>query len=105
MDSMPQKQNEQEKREANTTFTMLSFVDYLNSDFGIAKKDAKVILQGLEDRIKHVFDNKHNRFMMQGLFTISSVERKARTGRNPKTGEALAIPAKTTLRIKVSSKF
>lgn len=39
-----------------------------------------------------------------GVGTFSAVTRKARTGRNPKTGEALEIPAKDTIKFKPSSK-
>lgn len=38
-----------------------------------------------------------------GLGTLTVVEREARTGRNPQTGEALEIPASKTVKFKVTS--
>lgn len=35
-----------------------------------------------------------------GLFKMKLVERKARTGRNPSTGETISIPAKQTFSFK-----
>ena len=36
-----------------------------------------------------------------GFLTMKTVEKKARTGRNPKTGEKLTIPAKKVISVKV----
>lgn len=44
------------------------------------------------------------RVTFPGVGTFSSVSRKARTGRNPKTGAILEIPAKDTIKFKPSSK-
>ena len=35
-----------------------------------------------------------------GLLSVERVERAARTGRNPRTGEEIKIPASTTVRFK-----
>jgi len=40
-------------------------------------------------------------FVVPGLGKLVKSERKARAGRNPATGEALQIPAKTTLKFRV----
>lgn len=40
---------------------------------------------------------------LDGLGKFAKVERAQRNGRNPKTGEALVIPAKIGLKFKVSS--
>lgn len=39
------------------------------------------------------------------LGTFSLTERAARDGRNPKTGETIAIPAKKAVKFKASKKF
>jgi len=39
---------------------------------------------------------------MQGVGTLKVVQRPARTGRNPRTGEPLQIPARRTVQLKVS---
>ena len=42
------------------------------------------------------------RVALAGIGTFDRVERAARTGRNPRTGEAVAIPARTVLRFRPS---
>jgi DNA-binding protein HU-beta len=41
-------------------------------------------------------------FVFPGLGKLVKSERKAREGRNPATGETIQIPAKTTLKFRVS---
>ena len=42
---------------------------------------------------------------LRGLGTFSTAESKARTGRNPKTGEPLEIPAKTKVKFRSGIKL
>lgn len=41
-------------------------------------------------------------FVVPGFGKLRKANRKARMGRNPQTGEAIKIPAKTTCRFRVS---
>lgn len=41
-------------------------------------------------------------FTLPGLGKLVMVERKARMGRNPKTGEQIMIPAKTVLKFRIA---
>ncbi len=41
-------------------------------------------------------------FTLPGFGKLRKVNRKARMGRNPQTGEAIKIPAKTVVRFRVS---
>lgn len=43
-------------------------------------------------------------FNLPGLGRLVMAERKERTGRNPQTGEEIEIPARTTVKFKVSKK-
>ncbi len=43
-----------------------------------------------------------NSFTFPGIGKLVLVDRKARTGRNPATGETIQIPAKTVVKFKVS---
>ncbi|MSP64102.1 MAG: HU family DNA-binding protein [Ignavibacteria bacterium] len=43
-----------------------------------------------------------NQFSLPGLGKIVLVQRNARMGRNPKTGESISIPAKKVVKFKVS---
>lgn len=43
-----------------------------------------------------------NTFTLPGIGKIALVKRKARTGRNPQTGEAIKIPAKKAVKFRVA---
>ena len=43
-----------------------------------------------------------NSFTLPGIGKIVLVKRKARTGRNPRTGEAIKIPAKKAVKFRVA---
>ena len=45
---------------------------------------------------------KNGVFVMPGLGRLVRVERKARTGRNPATGESIKIPAKKVVKFRVA---
>ena len=48
---------------------------------------------------------KKGAFVLPGIGKSVLVKRKARTGRNPATGEAIKIPAKTVVRVRPSKTF
>lgn len=48
---------------------------------------------------------KGQKVTLVGFGTFASAKRKARTGRNPQTGAALKIPAKTVVKFKVGKEF
>ena len=45
---------------------------------------------------------KNGEFVLPGFGKLVLAQRKAREGRNPQTGETIQIPAKTTLKFRVS---
>ena len=58
----------------------------------ISKKDAEKALKAFTDVVAEEL-KKGEKIQLVGFGTFSVKDRKARTGRNPKTGEELAIPA------------
>jgi len=46
---------------------------------------------------------KGEKVQLPGLFTAETVERPARNGRNPRTGESMTIPAHKAVKISASS--
>jgi DNA-binding protein HU-beta len=42
---------------------------------------------------------------LPGLLTVERVERSARTGRNPQTGEVLQIPARSGVKVSAGSRL
>jgi DNA-binding protein HU-beta len=66
---------------------------------GITKKQA---VQVMETITELAYKNAKNSFTLPGLGKLVLVHRKARTGRNPATGETIKIPAKKVLKFRVA---
>ncbi|MGD9873829.1 MAG: HU family DNA-binding protein [Kiritimatiellia bacterium] len=67
---------------------------------GLAKKDVSVVLDELANlAIKEA----KNTFTVPGLGKLVLVDRAARMGRNPSTGESIQIPAKKVVKFRVAS--
>ncbi|HXT19159.1 MAG TPA: HU family DNA-binding protein [Thermoanaerobaculia bacterium] len=76
-------------------------VDYIADNVeGISKKQAAEAFESaVEAIVMHL--EKGDRVQVPGLGSFALSQRAARTGRNPKTGESIAIPASKTVRFKV----
>jgi DNA-binding protein HU-beta len=66
---------------------------------GLTKKQA---VQTLEALVVLAYKNARNSFTIPGLGKIVLVNRKARMGRNPATGEAIQIKAKRVVKFRVA---
>jgi DNA-binding protein HU-beta len=66
---------------------------------GITKKGAVELLDHIA---KLAYKNAKNSFTLPGLGKLVLVNRKARIGRNPATGEAIQIPAKKVVKFRVA---
>lgn len=66
---------------------------------GITKKQSKIFL---EELVNLAYKEAKNTFTIPGLGKLVLVNRKARMGRNPATGEQIKIPAKRVVRFRVS---
>jgi DNA-binding protein HU-beta len=66
---------------------------------GISKKQAGAAIETL---VQMAYKGAADGFKIPGLGKLVKVERKARTGRNPATGETIQIPAKTVLKFRVA---
>ena len=64
---------------------------------------AKVIDAALEAAVEAV--KKGVSLQLVGYLTLAPVQKPARQGRNPRTGEVVNIPAKKTVKVKVGAKF
>jgi len=66
---------------------------------GLTKKQA---VQTLEALVDLAYKNAKNSFTIPGLGKLVLVNRKARMGRNPATGQAIKIPAKRVVKFRVA---
>jgi len=76
------------------TMTKTQLVRLLAEKIELTNKQAAAFLETLAETA--VAQTKKNGvFVLPGLGRLKKVQRKARTGRNPQTGEAIKIKAKT----------
>ena len=68
-------------------------VEAVSDKAGITKKQAGNVIDAITDTVKETL-SKGERITLVGFGTFHVMERKAREGRNPRTGKKLEIPAK-----------
>ena len=56
----------------------------------------------LDELAKLAYAEAKNGFTIPGIGKLVLVDRKARTGRNPATGEPIQIPAKTVVKFRIA---
>lgn len=71
----------------------------LAEELQISKKDA---VRFVEVLVNLAYKEAPNGFTIPGLGKLVLVDRKARMGRNPATGEPIHIPAKTVLKFRIA---
>ena len=86
---------------ANQRMTQTQLVRSLAEHTEVPNKTARAMLDGLSGlAISEV--KKNGVFVVPGLGRLVRVDRKARMGRNPATGEAIKIPAKKVVKFRVA---
>ena len=81
--------------------TKTQLVRHLAEKLETNNKTASTFLETLADTaIKET--KKNGVFVVPGLGRLVKSNRKARMGRNPQTGEAIKIPAKTVVKFRVA---
>jgi len=86
---------------AATKMTQSAIVKELAGETQVPTKVAKQFMTSLAD-IAVRETKKSGLFVIPGIGLLVRVERKARTGRNPATGEAIKIPAKKVVKFRVA---
>jgi DNA-binding protein HU-beta len=79
-------------------------IEAVASKTTLSKKEAASILGTITDTITKSL-GKGEKVSIPGFGTFAMAERKARTGRNPRTGEMITIKAKKVVKFKPSSKL
>jgi DNA-binding protein HU-beta len=81
--------------------TKTQLASQLAEKFSISKKAANEVLDELAS-IAVAQTKKAGAFTLPGIGKLVKANRKARMGRNPATGEAIKIPAKTVVKFRVA---
>jgi DNA-binding protein HU-beta len=79
--------------------TKSQLINYIAEDADVPRKTAQKMLESLSDV---AYREAKKGFTLPGLGKLVLVNRKARMGRNPATGEAIKIPAKKVLKFRIA---
>ena len=79
--------------------TKTQIAGHIATKFEISKKQSAQIL---EELAMLAAKQAKNGFVFPGVGKLVVVNRKARMGRNPQTGEAIKIPAKRVLKFRIA---
>ena len=89
---------------ANQRMTQTQLVRSVAESCEVPNKTARLFLDSLGSlAIAEV--KKNGVFVVPGLGRLVRVDRKARMGRNPATGEAIKIPAKTVVKARIAKQL
>ena len=79
--------------------TKSQIAEHLAKKVDIKKSQAAAIL---DEIAKLAYKEAKNSFTLPGIGKIVLMQRKARMGRNPQTGQAIKIPAKKVVKFRVA---
>ena len=74
-------------------------VDAIAKEANLSKKDAEKAIKAFTDTVSKELKKK-GKVQLIGFGTFEVAKRAARTGKNPKTGDAIKIPAATVPKFK-----
>jgi DNA-binding protein HU-beta len=77
--------------------TKAELVEKLSKDAGISKAQAEAAIKSFADAVAKTA-RKDGKLTLVGFGSFSLAKRKARKGRNPKTGETIKIKASKTVK-------
>jgi DNA-binding protein HU-beta len=84
--------------------TKAELIDKIATGAKLTKADASRALDSIQDSIKGAL-KKGQRITLVGFGTFSVSKRKARKGRNPRTGDVISIPARKTPKFTAGKAF
>ncbi len=78
--------------------TQAQFFQAVAEGSQVSKVDVRAVFQAIEQIVTKSL-KKEGKIPLGGLGAVKLVDRKARMGRNPATGEQIKIPARTAIKI------
>ncbi len=79
-------------------------VNYIAEETGLTKADASRALEAMMDGVVKGL-KEEGKVTLTGFCTYTAKHKEEKMGRNPKTGEAVKIPARMAVTIKAGSKL
>jgi DNA-binding protein HU-beta len=84
--------------------TKAEFIEKFAEKTGFSKKDAAIAVDAYHEVISDAV-KAGDKIVIPGVLKVEVKEQAARTGRNPRTGEEMEIPAKKAIKAKFSDKL
>jgi DNA-binding protein HU-beta len=79
-------------------------IDAIADRTGVAKSTVDAVIKGMTDTIEENVA-KGDKISIPGFASFQKVKRAARTGRNPRTGETIQIPASATVKVTAGARL
>ncbi|HEV2069840.1 MAG TPA: HU family DNA-binding protein [Acidimicrobiales bacterium] len=80
-------------------------VDAVSERSGVESRDVDATLKGLFEVVAGVVAKGDEKITLPGFISFEQVDRAARTGRNPQTGESIDVPASKAVKISAGTKL
>lgn len=66
---------------------------------GVARSDVSRMLRAFEEVVREVVASDSGKVSLPGFVSFERVQRAARLGRNPRTGEPVEVPPRASVRV------
>jgi DNA-binding protein HU-beta len=80
-------------------------VEAIAQKTGVAKATVEEVIKGMTDVVEATVAKGDDKILLPGFVSFQRVQRAARTGRNPQTGEVLQIPASKTVKVTAGARL
>tara|TARA_B100000963_G_C22523482_1_gene624159 strand:+ start:514 stop:810 length:297 start_codon:yes stop_codon:yes gene_type:complete len=88
----------------NETVNKDDIVEHLHKDLGLNKRECKILVEDFFDEIKESLIRNEN-VKLSGFGNFELLNKKARPGRNPKTGKDVIISARRVVTFRAGNKL
>ena len=88
----------------NKTITKADIIEHLHNDLGLNKSECKILVEDFFQEIKTSLIN-NKEVKLSGFGNFELLNKKARPGRNPKTGEDVTISARRVVTFRAGNKL
>jgi integration host factor subunit alpha len=88
----------------NRTITKADIVEHLHDELGLSKSECKQLVEDFFQEIRDSLIN-NEEVKLSGFGNFELINKKARPGRNPKTGENAIITARKVVTFKAGNKL
>ena len=86
------------------TITKADIIDHLHNEIGLSKSECKILIEDFFEEIKTALIN-NEEVKLSGFGNFELIDKKARPGRNPKTGENVTISARRVVTFRAGNKL